>query len=142
MQFDLRSAGLSLALISLVACSPPQASTPAQEICSTCGVVQSISPVTTEGGTTGAGAVIGAVVGGVAGNQVGGGSGNTVATAAGVIGGALLGNNIEQNRNTSTVFDIVIRMQDGSQRSVTVPDPGSISPGAAVNVSGNTISLR
>lgn len=129
------------------ACSPPQTvsadtSLDAQEICNSCGVVQSISPVTQSGSATGAGAVIGAVVGGVAGNQVGGGSGNKIATAAGVVGGALLGNSIEQNRTSSTEYEVVISMQDGSQQFVTMQNPGSISPGSAVHVNGGSVTLR
>lgn len=44
---------------------------------------------------SGAGALLGAVAGGAVGNQVGGGSGRALATMAGVIGGAMLGNSIE-----------------------------------------------
>jgi uncharacterized protein YcfJ len=44
---------------------------------------------------SGAGAVMGAIAGGAMGNAVGGGSGRAAATALGVIGGALLGNQIE-----------------------------------------------
>jgi len=44
---------------------------------------------------SGAGAVMGALAGGVLGNQVGGGSGRDVATAIGVIGGAILGDQLE-----------------------------------------------
>lgn len=143
IQFVLRTLSASVVLTYLAACSPPQAaSSPAVEVCSSCGVVQSISPVTQTGETTGAGAVIGLVVGGVAGNQVGGGTGNQIATAAGAVGGAILGNSIEQNRNTVVGYDVVIAMQDGSQQFITIQDPGTISPGAAVNVRGGEISLR
>lgn len=45
--------------------------------------------------TSGGGAVLGAIAGGAAGNTIGGGSGRAAATAIGVIGGALLGNQIE-----------------------------------------------
>ena len=48
--------------------------------------------------TSGAGAVIGGIVGGLAGNQIGGGTGRAAATALGVVGGALLGNNLEGNQ--------------------------------------------
>jgi uncharacterized protein YcfJ len=44
---------------------------------------------------TGAGAVMGAIAGGAAGNAIGKGHGRTAATALGVIGGAVLGNQIE-----------------------------------------------
>ncbi|SDM58218.1 Uncharacterized conserved protein YcfJ, contains glycine zipper 2TM domain [Oryzisolibacter propanilivorax] len=47
---------------------------------------------------SGAGAVLGAIAGGAAGNAIGGGSGRAAATAIGVIGGAVLGNNVERGR--------------------------------------------
>lgn len=47
--------------------------------------------------TTGGGAVLGAIAGGAAGNAIGGGGGRAAATALGLIGGALLGNQIEGN---------------------------------------------
>lgn len=146
----LRAVSVSIMFAGIAACSPPEAaSTPGPvstttviETCNSCGVVRSITPVAQQGSSTGTGAVIGAVVGGVAGNQVGGGNGKKVATAAGVIGGALLGNNIEQKRNASTWYDIVVEMDDGGRQSITVQDPQNISPGSAVNVYGDNISLR
>ena len=44
---------------------------------------------------SGAGAVMGAIAGGAAGNAIGKGNGRVAATALGVIGGAVLGNQIE-----------------------------------------------
>ncbi len=51
--------------------------------------------VVTGGQKSGAGAAMGAIAGGVIGNQVGRGSGNALATMAGLVGGAILGDNIE-----------------------------------------------
>ncbi|MES2946752.1 MAG: hypothetical protein V4772_28135 [Pseudomonadota bacterium] len=51
--------------------------------------------VVTEAPKSGAGALIGAVAGGAAGNAIGNGSGRAVATMLGLMGGAILGNNIE-----------------------------------------------
>ena len=51
--------------------------------------------VVTEGQKSGAGAVMGAIAGGAVGHQVGGGNGRALATMAGVIGGAVLGDKIE-----------------------------------------------
>ena len=59
-----------------------------RQVCSTQQVV-------VEQPKSGAGAMLGAVAGGAVGNQIGHGSGRAVATMAGVLGGALLGNNIE-----------------------------------------------
>lgn len=59
-----------------------------RQVCST-------QQVAVEQPKSGAGALLGAVAGGAVGNQIGGGTGRAVATMAGVIGGAMLGNNIE-----------------------------------------------
>lgn len=45
------------------------------------------------------GAILGALIGGVLGHQVGGGSGKDLATAGGAVAGALLGSNIQRDRN-------------------------------------------
>jgi uncharacterized protein YcfJ len=50
--------------------------------------------------SSGAGAVLGAVVGGLAGNAIGGGSGRAAMTGAGLVGGAMLGNQLEGNGDT------------------------------------------
>lgn len=120
--------------------TPPPA--PAPIVCNSCGVVRSVTSVAQQGESTGIGAVVGGVVGGLAGNQVGGGSGKKIATVAGVIGGAVLGNKVEQNRNGANYYEIVIDMESGGQQFITVQDPAGISPGSRVTVQGSTISLR
>jgi outer membrane lipoprotein SlyB len=115
---------------------------PVPVICTTCGMVRSITAVAQQGTGTGVGAALGAIVGGVAGNQVGGGSGQKIATVAGAIGGAVLGNNIEKNRNSVNYYEITIDMEGGGQQFITVADTAGISVGSAVNVQGNNISLR
>jgi uncharacterized protein YcfJ len=52
-------------------------------------------PVVVEQPRTGAGALLGMVAGGAAGNAIGDGGGRALATIAGAIGGAMLGNRIE-----------------------------------------------
>lgn len=161
-RFALRTTGFSL-ILALVACTqeqststetPASGSTPAPVTqvaapapapvlaCVTCGTVRSITAISQAGSTTGAGAAIGAVAGGLAGNQVGGGSGNTIATVAGVIGGAVLGNTIERNRNAGTLYEVVIDMETGGQQIITVPDASTINPGSAVTVDGSNIYPR
>lgn len=112
------------------------------EVCRTCATVVAITPVVEQGQTTGVGAVIGGIVGGVAGNQVGGGSGQQIATVAGVVGGALLGNNIERNRNAVSYTDITVEMDTGERQTIRVDTPVTFGVGAAVNVQGTSISLR
>ena len=121
---------------------PPAPVVQAPQVCYSCGVVSSVTAVTQQGQSTGTGAVIGALVGGVAGNQVGGGSGRKIATAAGAIGGALLGNNIEQNRRGTVYYEVRINMEDGSQQVINLEDPAGLTAGTPVTVSGGNISLR
>lgn len=113
-------------------------------ICYACGVVSSISAVKQEGTGTGMGAVIGGIVGGLAGNQVGGGDGKKIATVAGVIGGAVVGNKIEGNRNDAAYYVITVDMDAGGQRTATVANAAAlgIGIGSPVTVVGDTISLR
>ena len=114
-------------------------------LCIECGTVRSVTPVSREDdSTTGVGAVLGAIVGGVAGRQVGGGRGRDIATVAGAVGGAVVGNEVEQARNNDndTVYDVRVRMEDGSERIVTVADAGELDPGTPVTVNGNDITIR
>ncbi len=54
--------------------------------------------VSGDGRSNAPGAVLGAVIGGILGHQVGGGSGRDLATAGGVVAGAVVGNNVSRNR--------------------------------------------
>lgn len=95
-----------LALISLLAAGTPWANAELEQarVLSAMPIVQQVGVpqqvcgnerVYTGPRTSGGGAVLGAIAGGAAGNAIGGGSGRAAATAIGVIGGALLGNQIE-----------------------------------------------
>lgn len=122
--------------------SAPAPAAPAPVICQTCGIVRSITEIRQQGTSTGAGAVVGAIVGGVAGNQVGGGSGQDIATAAGAIGGALLGNNIEQNRNSTAYYEVLVEMESGRQEVINLQNASGISTGSSVYVQGGNITPR
>lgn len=94
-------------------------------------------------GTSGGGAVAGGVIGGVVGNQFGRGSGRAAATALGVVGGALLGNSIEANRNGPRVYEsyrLSVRTDNGAYRSFDVPSPGDLRIGDRVRIEGGQIS--
>ncbi|OFE12572.1 hypothetical protein PHACT_05000 [Pseudohongiella acticola] len=140
-----------LALVIMSACSPQETasavggadnSSQPEPVCTSCGVIRAVNPVTQQGDSSGAGAVIGAIVGGVAGNQVGGGSGRDIATAAGAVGGAFVGNTIERNRGSSTYYEVVIDMETGGQQVINVPDATGISAGVPVRVQNGNIAIR
>jgi len=84
--------------------------------CPNCGVVESARAIQQQAPTSGVGAAAGALLGGVLGHQVGGGNGKTLATIAGVVGGGLAGNAVEKNKNTSTSYEVIVRMEDGSRQ--------------------------
>ncbi len=86
-------------------------------VCPECGVVESVRTVERKGEGSFLGAGAGAVVGGLLGNQVGGGHGRAVATVAGASAGAFAGNEIERNMNSRIIYQVRVRMNDGSHRN-------------------------
>ena len=86
--------------------------------CPNCGVVESIDAVKVQGQTNGTGAVAGGVGGAVIGNRIAGGGNRTLGGIVGAVGGGLIGNAIEKHERTATVYDIHVRMSDGSMRTV------------------------
>lgn len=88
-------------------------------ICSTCGHVETVRSLQRQKpSTSGVGAVAGGVLGGVLGNQIGHGGGRTAATVIGAVGGGFAGNEVEKRTQTVTVYEVGVRMQDGSLRHV------------------------
>jgi outer membrane lipoprotein SlyB len=94
------------------------AAAPVKLVCSSCGVVESTRVITTRAEGSGVGAAGGAVLGGLLGHQVGGGHGKELMTVAGAIGGAVAGNQIEGRVNAAHSYEITVRMDDGSTRTV------------------------
>jgi len=120
----------------------PAAAPPARQAaarCSHCGVVESVRAVQQKGQGTGVGAVAGGVVGGVIGNQFGRGDGRTAMTVLGAVGGGLAGNEIEKRARSETLYEVHVRMDDGSLR--TLRQRSAPKPGARVVVEGNTLKL-
>ena len=109
------------------------------QVCATCGSVESVTAVqrTTKPDGPGVGAVAGGVMGAVLGNQVGRGNGRIAATVIGAVGGGLAGNAIERNVRKETVYQVGVRMDDGSRRTIEVAQPPSV--GSKVTVDGSTI---
>ncbi len=107
--------------------------------------------------TSGAGAVMGAIAGGAAGNAIGKGSGRAAATAIGVLGGAVLGNQIEggqpqyQNvqrcstetyyENRTVGYNVVYEYAGRQYTTRTQNDPGRWIP-LSVQPTGQTYSTQ
>ncbi|MFV0681569.1 glycine zipper 2TM domain-containing protein [Ottowia sp.] len=134
------------ALLAACAAPGPQAY-PAQPAASTAGQMSGYGRVTNvefvQGGQSSGltGAVIGGAVGGLAGNQIGGGSGRTVATVAGVVGGALVGRHLEQNANRNTVnhYRVSVQFDNGGARSFDFAEPPNVQVGDRVRAEGNQL---
>lgn len=107
--------------------------------CLSCGTVESVETVRVKGEGTGLGAVAGGVLGGVVGHQIGGGNGKTAMTVLGALGGGVAGNEVERRTRGQTLYDVRVRMQDGSFRSVRQGQ--ALSVGSSVVVEGGHVRL-
>ncbi|MFM9969129.1 MAG: glycine zipper 2TM domain-containing protein [Burkholderiales bacterium] len=107
--------------------------------CRECGVVESVNEIEKEGDGSGLGAVAGGVVGAIAGKQVGGGRGRDVMSVLGAIGGAFAGNAIEKNAKKTKSYDITIRFEDGSTRTLSQATPPVWRSGDKVRLINNAI---
>ncbi len=109
----------------------------AASICANCGVVDSVAAVKTKGEATGMGAVGGAVLGGVVGHQLGGGDGKKALTVLGAVGGGFAGNEVEKRARSTSSFEVRLRMDDGSIR--TVPQGTAPAVGTRFRVEGDQL---
>ena len=140
----------ALVALASLAVSPARAQEVQARVISSTAVIQQVAvprqqctntPVTSTSGPSGAGALMGAIAGGAIGNAVGQGSGRDLATAIGLMGGAILGNNVEgsktQTQNVqqcSTVttyenrtmhYDVVYEYADKRYNIQMANDPGA-----------------
>ena len=120
-----------------VAAAPEPA--PAPKVCRDCGTVSEIIPIEKKGESSGAGAVLGGIVGGVLGHQVGGGRGRDVATVAGALGGALVGNEIEKGKGSVAQWDVRVRLEDGTNKVVRFSSEPSWRVGDKVRIDNGRI---
>lgn len=86
--------------------------------CRECGVVESVTEVKVQGQTNGVGALAGGATGALVGNRIAGGNNRTLGGVVGAVGGGLIGNAIEKHHRQSIVYDVNVRMEDGSLRTV------------------------
>lgn len=112
---------------------------PTTKACPDCGRVTAINLVDKEGESNAVGMIAGGVAGAVLGRQVGGGFGKDLATLAGAAGGAYAGKKIQENMNTTQVWQVSVTYPNGSSaRFEFAQDPG-FKVGDPVKPSGNTV---
>ena len=89
------------------------------------GTVESVRAVSEPGASLGLGTIGGGVLGGAIGSQIGKGNGRTAMAALGAIGGGLLGHEVEQRLRAPRGYEVRLRMDDGTLRTVRhARDPG------------------
>lgn len=108
--------------------------------CDSCGRVSEVRTVKVKGEGSGVGAVAGGVVGGLLGNQIGGGRGKTVATVAGVAGGAYAGHQVEKNVKETTEYQVVVKMDNGKTRKVKFPEQPDFRRGDRVRLDNGVLT--
>jgi len=114
--------------------SPIRPAKSAAPVCADCGVIEAVNTMEVKGEATGAGAIAGAVGGLIVGNQIGDGRGKTLAKVAGAAGGAYAGHQIEKNIRKTTQYQVALRMDDGSRRTITQTSGEGLSIGRRVRV--------
>ena len=115
----------------------PQQVAAAAPVCATCGVIDGYSAVQVKGQNNGVGAVAGGVGGALLGSKIAGRNNHTLGGVIGAVGGGLLGNAIESHERVATVYDVRVRMADGSIKTVRQAKVPTV--GQRVNVDGNTL---
>jgi len=118
---------------------PPQGQYPAQAasqqpICRDCGIVESMREIEKKGDATGVGAVAGGIGGLILGRQVGNGTGQRIAGVLGAAGGAYAGHQIEKNMKTAKSYEVYVRMEDGTYRTVPMATQPAFRTGDRVRL--------
>jgi outer membrane lipoprotein SlyB len=100
----------------------PAMETPKPVVHGQLGIVESVREVTVQGKTQGIGAAGGVGIGAILGNKVGESTGNKgLATVIGAVGGGVLGNEIEKRQRETKQWEISVRFDDGTTKTLTSP---------------------
>jgi outer membrane lipoprotein SlyB len=102
--------------------------------CMDCGVISAINVVEVKGQGTGLGAVGGGAAGAVVGHEVVDGKHQTLATVAGAAVGAIAGHEIEKHARTKKRFDMSVRMEDGTTKTISTETEPALKVGQRVRM--------
>jgi len=118
---------------------PPPPVKSAKPVCENCGVVVAVYVNEEEGKGSGVGVIAGGVVGGLLGNQVGQGTGRDLATIAGAVGGAVAGNKIEKKSKKTLSYDIVVKMDNGEERTYSQDTDPGLAQGEKIKIENEVV---
>jgi outer membrane lipoprotein SlyB len=128
------------ATLTLAACNTPPAFEVTQPSDGRVGTVESIQQDTVQNMNSTVATIGGALVGGGLGSLIGGGTGKTVATVVGAVGGGFVGHQVA-DRNTTNVWRIGVRYSDGSYATVQQTSAPGLRIGDRVRVTSTGIEL-
>lgn len=114
---------------------------PVLAACRDCGVVTQVNTVQREGKASGTGAVVGGVAGALIGNQFGKGNGKTAMTVIGAGGGAYAGHQAEKSMKKKTEWRVVVKMDNGEQKTLTYGSEPAIQQGDRVKLRNGKLAL-
>ncbi len=116
---------------------PPAAVVPPR--CMDCGSIENVREVEQKGQGSWIGPVAGGVGGAILGKQMGKGAGNTIMTVLGAAGGAYAGHEIEKRVRSTKHWDVSVRLEDGSLRTVSYDTLPAWRIGERVRYANGTI---
>jgi len=119
--------------------APAPSAPRAKARCPNCGVVVDVKEVKVKGEGTGVGVVAGGVAGAVLGHEVVGGRNQGLGTVAGALGGAAVGREVERHARSTTRYDVAVRMDDGSTKTVSSETQPAWKSGDRVRVAEGRI---
>jgi outer membrane lipoprotein SlyB len=125
--------------VAAVPAAPAPVAAAPRPACADCGTVENFRQVEVKGEGSAVGAIAGGAGGAIIGHQFGRGSGKDLLTIAGAIGGALAGHEIEKNVRKKTRYEISVRMEDGSLRTVAQDAAPAWRVGDHVRVINNQV---
>lgn len=74
------------------------------------------------------------------GHQIGGGCGKDIATAAGVVGGAVVGHEMEKRNQQPDAYSVRVRLESGGYQTLTLQNIGDLRVGDRVRIENGNIS--
>ena len=113
-----------------------------QSGCKNCGVVESIREIKHEGEGSALGTLGGAAVGGAIGRNIGDGKGRVAAGIAGAIIGGAAGHSASKAHNSTTSYQTVVRMDDGSIQTLNHSGAPKWRSGQEVQLNNGGLSPR
>lgn len=137
---NFRRALAAIALIALAGCAQQPTYQVINAPVARTGTVESVREVVEQKSPSGLGLVAGGLIGGGLGSLIGNGTGRTVATVVGALGGGYVGNQVEKG-DTQVVYQIGVKYDDGSWVTIRQTSPTGLRIGDRVVVTDNSIQM-